>query len=795
MIMIRNYFKIAWRNLLKNKGYSAINIGGLSVGLAISILISIYVFNEYSYDRFHENYDKLYRVLRIGGINDDKYLIGVTSGPFGPALENDYPESIKSTTRVLPSDGLVSYGNNSFFEKKVYLADPNFFDVFSFPLQNGNTKTVLENPNSVVLTQEMVSKYFGNNDPMGKTLQLDDEFEFTVTGVMKDIPKNSHLDFDFIIPITILNNYDWFKNWWSNSMLTYAVINSPQEASYVESNLPGFMDKYFAEDFKKNDSRVDLTLQPLSETYFNNDVRYDRIATGDKMVVNMFLIIAIFILLIASINFTNLTTARSNRRAREIGVRKVLGAVRSKLIWQFYVESLLLTFISILIAITLVSFILPWFNSFFDLQLSVNFLKPKILLLLSLFLFVITFIAGSYPALLLSSFQPVKVLKGSLSKSSDSAFVRKGLVFFQFSISFFLIAGTLLIWNQLEFVQNKDKGFNDESIVLLRLNNSDIRRNATTFKERLQNLPNISSLTSASGEPGGFHDTFSHKVEQMDESVRIRTVFSDFDYVKTFGLQIVAGRDFSENFGTDETDAVLINETTAKKMGWTNEEAIGKEISNTMIEDYGNRKVIGVVKDYHFSSLKDKIDPLIITADATSRLLAIKIKSSNVHETIAQIEKQWTTIAPKYPFEYTFLDANLDKLYRKERLESQLFIIFSVISIFIACLGSFALAAYSAEERTKEIGVRKILGSSAFAIFMLLTKDFVKIVLIATIVTTPIAYYFMGKWLRDFAYQVGINGSIFIVAGLVTIFMVLLTVSWQSLKASRNNPINSLRYE
>ncbi len=793
--MIKNYFKIAWRNLIKNKGFSAINIGGLSVGLTVSIIISIYVFNEYSYDNFHENYDKLYRVLRIGGINDDKYLIGVTSGPFGPALENDFPESIENTVRVMPNDGLVTYGNNSFYEKKVYLADSNFFEIFSFPLKEGLKESVLEKPNSIVLTQEMAAKYFGNEDPMGKTLQLDDNFELTVTGIMEDLPTNSHLDFDFIIPIEIINNFEWFNDWWSNSMLTYALIDSPKEAKYVENNLTGFMDKYFAEDFKKNNSRVDLTLQPFSEVYFNNEVRYDRINTGDKTIVKMFLIIAIFILLIASINFTNLTTARSSRRAKEIGVRKVLGAIRSKLIWQFFVESLLLTFISILIAIVLVLSILPIFNNYFDLQLSVNFLIPKVILMLFAFLLIVTFIAGSYPALLLSSFQPVKVLKSSLSKSSSSIFIRKGLVVFQFSVSFFLIVGTLLISNQLDFMQNKDKGFDDESVVLVRLNNSDIRRNAATFKERLQVEPNIISLTAASGAPGGFHDTFAHTVEQIDGSIRLRTVFTDVDYTKTFGLQIVSGRDFSRDFGTDETHAVLINETSAKNLGWTNEEAIGKNIINTMIEDYGTRKVIGVVKDYHFSSLKDKIDPLIITADPSSRLLAIKMNTANIKQTIAQIENQWKTIAPDYPFEYAFLDANLDKLYKKEQQESQLFIIFSILSILIACLGSFALAAYSAEERTKEVGVRKILGSSVFAIFLLLTKDFVKIVLLAIIITSPFAYYFMNKWLQDFAYQVGVNSSIFIIAALVTIFMVLVTVSWQSIKASRNNPIDSLRYE
>jgi putative ABC transport system permease protein len=641
----------------------------------------------------------------------------------------------------------------------------------------------------------MATKYFGDIDPVGKTLQLDSNYELIVTGIMENIPTNSHIDFDFVISIEILNNFSWFKDWWSNSMITYAVINSPEQAANVEKNLEAFMDKYFAEDFKKNNNRVGLTLQPLSETYFNGDVRYDHITAGDKTIVSIFSIIAIFILLIASINFTNLTTARSSRRAKEIGVRKTLGAVRSKLIVQFFTESLLLTFISILISIVLVYITLPFFNNYFDLQLQVNFLEPKVIGSLVAFLLVVTFIAGSYPAVLLSSFKPSKVLKGTIVRNSNSVFVRKGLVIFQFSISFFLIAATLLIANQLSFIHNKDIGFDMESVVLVEMNNSQIRRNSETFKSRLESESGILSVTVASGEPGGFHDAFSHSIKGKDKVKRLRTVFTDHDYVETFGLEIVAGRDFSKIFSTDATNAVLVNETTVKMLGWSNEEALGKEFKNTMMDNSTNRQIVGVVKDYHFSSLKEKIDPLIISSEPSSRLVAIKLGTNNLKQTISQIEKHWAEIVPAYPMEFRFLDDKLDQLYRKEQLESNLFIIFSIISIMIACLGSFALAAYSAEERTKEIGIRKILGSSALGIFLLLTKDFFKIVLFAMILATPITYYFMSKWLQDFAYQVGINSGIFIIAGLITIFMVMLTISWQSIKASRSNPVHSLRYE
>lgn len=792
--MFYNYIKITFRNLWKQKLFSFVNITGFALGLAVSIIISIYVINELSYDKFHTNYDKIYQTLRIGSRGDSNYLIGVTSGPFAPALLNDFPQSIEASVRVMPTDGLITYKNHSFFEKKFFLADDNFFDVFSFQLKTGNSETALTNPNSVILTQEMAVKYFGNTDPIGKTITLDTSYELTVTGILDDLPDRSHLNFDFVAPIKILNDFDWFHDWWNNSLITYVVIDSPQEAENVEAGFPAFMDKYFAKDFAKNGNRIDLTLQPLSEVYFGKDVRYDKALHGDKNVVTIFSIIAAFVLIIACINFMNLSTARSSRRAKEIGVRKVLGAVRTKLVWQFLSESFLVTLISILIAVAAVELILPVFNAIFNLDLTVNFLQPKVVLALCFFLAVVTLISGSYPALLLSSFMPVKVLKSRVTKTSESAFIRKGLVVFQFAVSVFLIAGTLLVGNQLRYMQDKNKGFDEEQVVLVEINNSEIRNKHEVFKERLLNEPGIVNISSMSGEPGGFYDTMSHNIQGHDETYRLRTVFSDHDYVKTFGLKIVAGRDFSQEFGTDENEAVLLNETAVKNLGWTNDEAIGQEVSRTM---FGNevRRVVGVIKDYHFSSLRDKIDPLLVTLNPSPRIFGIKINTSNLQNTLAQIEKQWANIAPAFPIEITFLDDKLEQHYRQEKRESRLFVIFAIIAILIACLGSFALAAYSAEERTKEIGIRKVLGSSALSIFILLSRDFIKMVLIAAIVASPVAWFFMNEWLADFAYRVDISADLFIGAALITILMVMITVSWQSVKASLSNPIKGLRHE
>lgn len=791
--MIKNHLKIAFRNLWKHRMFSMVNVFGLAVGLTVAIIILLFVSSELAYDDFHQNGDTVYRVLRKADLNDSNYLIGVTSGPFGEALKNDYPETVQDFTRVLPTDGLVTYADKSFNEEKFFLVDENFFDFFTYPLASGNASAALTNPNNIVLSSEMARKYFGEKNPLGETLRLDNQFDFIVTGVLAEKPGRSHLDFDFLASIKLMDNFSWFSNWWSNSLYTYVRINTPQEAAGLDAQLSGFMDKYFAEDFKRNGTRVDLTLQPLSEVYFQNEVRYDRVLHGDKNAVYIFMAIAVFIMLIACINYTNLTTARAGQRAREIGVRKALGAGRSRLVLQFLSESFLMTFSAILISLAAVELLLPLFNSTFQLDLVFPIGSLSVLGLLAALLVLVSIVAGSYPAFLLSSFRPVAVLNQQKTRAGSVA-IRKGLVVFQFTISVVLIIATLLIGKQLNFLNDKDLGFDDQQVVLVRMNNNAIFNQREDFLNRLRSEPGIIEASAMTGEPGGFHDAMSFDIDGMDQNYRFRTVFTDYTYADVFDLELVAGRNFSRDFGTDANEAVMLNETAVRTIGRDNESAIGLTLTNTMM-DTTQRRVVGVVKDYHFSSLKDEIEPLIIINHSRTRTLAIKVAAENIDSQLSTIRKHWEVISPSYPFEYKFLDESFSMLYQQEQKESTLLNIFAAISIIIACLGVFALAAFTAEERTKEIGIRKVLGASTGGIISLLSSDFIKLVLIGNLVAWPLAYFGMEKWLENFAYRTEISLDVFIAAGVGALLVTLLTIIWQAVRAALANPVDALRHE
>jgi putative ABC transport system permease protein len=555
------------------------------------------------------------------------------------------------------------------------------------------------------------------------------------------------------------------------------------------------MDKYMGEDFKKTGSRTDLTLQPLENIYFDNETQWDHAAHGDKKVVYIFTVIALFILIIACINFMNLSTARSMGRAKEVGLRKVMGAYKSHLVSQFLSESMVLSFISLILALGLVWLLKPAFDSLVEKELAIPYgIFGMIVLLLGIAVLVGLF-AGSYPAFFLSSFQPIKVLKGRFKANPQSAWLRKGLVVVQFSISIILIIGTFIIIRQMEFAQEKKLGYDKEHVVLVRINNSGIRTNRERFKTLLQGESDIMSVSAMSGEPGGFHDNFSLDIQgRKEEEWKFRTVFTDFDYVKTLGMKIVAGRDFSRDFGTDTTQAAIINETGVKLLGWTNEEALGKSITITMRENMP-RKIVGIVQDFHFSSLKEKIEPMVISVAKDNRVLAVKIKPGNPTQTLKKIENAFLALAPQYPFEYTFLDQVYDNLYKSEQKQMAVFSVFASVAILIACLGLFGLAAFTAEQRTKEMSVRKVLGADVANIVLLLSKDFVKLVLIALVIASPVAWYAMHKWLEDFTYRVPIRPGTFLLAGVCAIVIALLTVSYHAIKTAYTNPVKTLRSE
>jgi len=792
--MFKNYIKTAWRNLMKNKVFSFINILGLTIGITVCMMIFLFIMNEFSVDRFHKDNDRIYRVMR-GFENEGKHSsVSYLSGMHAPALLNDFKGEIIKAVRVNPSDNLVTIGNRSFHEKKIFDVDPDFFSLFSFPLMKGDAATALENPNSVVLTESTAKRYFGSIDnAMGKVVELDKSLPLKVTGIAKDVPSNSHLYFDLVVPLENYKNIGTMTSWINNGMYTYILLDPHTTPQQIESQLPQFVEKYVGGDMKKYGLRWKLSLTPLKDVYFEN-VDFDSARHGDKTVVYIFLSIAVLILLIACINFMNLSTIRAVDRSKEVGLRKVLGALRNSLIWQFIGESVLLTTISCIISVGLLLSVLPWYNQLLDYSLAVSWNTLPIYLFLIGVIIIVGFLAGSYPAFFLSAFSPVQALKGKLRLGKGGSAFRQALVVVQFSISVFLIVGTIVITKQMSYVKNKQLGYNKEQTVIVRIDNDDIYKNMNVFKTDLQNQNVIQSVSLMSGEPGGFFDGYGFDVEGHSERWDARTEFADFEFVKTLGLRILAGRDFSAQFPTDSTSAVLINKTAATKLGWTPQQALGKWIQNTVRDD-AKRRIIGVVEDFNFQSLKQNVEPLVIAPNVDRRVALIKLKPGNIEAGVALVEKAYKSVASAYPFEYSFLDEQFNDLYKKDIRQQTILSVFAMLAIFVACLGLFGLASFTATKRFKEIGVRKVLGSSVQGIVVLLSKDLLKPVLIAACFALPVGYWAMDKWLQNFAYKTSLSWWIFALAALITFGIALITVSIKAIKAAVANPVKSLRTE
>jgi putative ABC transport system permease protein len=798
--MFKNYIpaghfvKITWRNLMKNKVFSFINILGLTIGITVCMMIFLFIMNEFSVDRFHKNGDRIYRVMR-GFENEGKQgSVSYLSGLYAPALLNDFKGEIIKAVRVNPTDNLVTIGNRSFHEKKVYDVDPDFFSLFSFPLIKGNAATVLENPNSVVLTESTAKKYFGSIDnAIGKVIELDKSLPLKVTGIAKDVPSNSHLYFDLVVPLSNYRDAGIMKVWIYNGLYTYVLLDPHVTQQQVESRLPQFVEKYLGGELKKYGFHWTLSLTPLKDIYFE-DVNFDDVKHGDKTVVYIFLSIAVLILLIACINFMNLSTIRAVDRSKEVGLRKVLGALRNNLIWQFIGESILLTTISCLLSIGLLLLIMPLYNQLLGYSLTVSWNALPIYLFLIGVIIIVGFLAGSYPAFFLSAFTPVQALKGKLKLGKGGSTFRQALVVVQFSISVFLIVGTIVITKQMNYVKNKQLGYNKEQTVMVRIDNNDIYNNMNVFKADLQNQSAVQSVSLMSGEPGGFFDSQVFDVEGHNEKWQSRTEYADFEYAKTLGLKIIAGRDLSSQFPTDTTSAVLINKTAASKLGWTPEQAVGKWIQNT-VRDSVKRRVIGVVDDFNFLSLKENMDALVISPAVDRRVALVKLKAGNIEAGVALVRNEYNKLVPAYPFEYSFLDQQFNDLYQKDLRQQTILTVFATLAIFVACLGLFGLASFTATKRFKEIGVRKVLGSSVQGIVVLLSKDLLKPVLIATCIALPVGYWAMDKWLQNFAFKTTLSWWIFVLAALITFGIALITVSVKAINAALANPVESLRAE
>ncbi|SOD89132.1 ABC transporter permease [Spirosoma fluviale] len=792
--MLTNYIKIAFRNLTRNKVFSVINLLGLSTGITVCLLIFLFISNEFSVDNFHKNGKSIYRVMR--GIENEGKEISVSylSGPYAPALLTDFKGQITQAVRVNSTDALVTTQDKSFHERKIINADSAFFTFFTFPLLKGDPATVLTEPASVVLTESTAKKYFGSiDDAMGKIVKVDKNLPLKVTGIAQDVPANSHLDFDLVIPLENYKDRSWMNVWINNGLYTYVQLAPTVSEEQVERSFPRFMDKHMGQLMKQAGYHFTLSLTPLREIYFEQSA-FDSVKHGDKKVVYIFLSIAILILLVACINFMNLSTVRAVERSKEIGVRKVLGAYKAHLVWQFIGESLLLTTLSCVLSLGLLALVFPFYKQLLGYPLNLSVYAGPIVLFLIGIIGVVGFLSGSYPAFVLAAFSPIQALKSKLRLGKGGTSLRQVLVVVQFSISILLMLGTAIGTRQMSYLKSKQLGYNKEQTLVVPIDNDDIYNFFLTHKPELLAQSRVEAVSMMSGEPGGFFDGLMFDVEAHPNRWKSRTEFADFDYVKTLGLKIIAGRDFSSQYPSDTTQAALINRTAAARLGWTPEAAIGKWLKNTL-RDSTNRTVIGVVEDFNFLSLKEAIEPLVIAPNDDRRAALIRLKPGNLPATVETIQRLYAQTRPAYPFEYHFLDQKFDQMYQADLRQQTIMRVFAGLAIFIACMGLFGLASFSAQQRTKEIGVRKVLGASVGSIVSLLSGDFLKPVGIAILIASPIAWYVMHQWLQDFAYRVDLSWWVFAVVGLLAVAIALLTVSFQSVKAALMNPVKSLRSE
>ena len=791
--MLQNYLKIAWRNLNKSRAFSLINILGLTIGITVCMMIYLFIMHEFSVDNFHAKKSSIYRVMR--SYDPSKPPTSYLSGPYAPALLNDYPHDIKKAVRVMRTEVMMSFDDKAFREKKVFAVDKNFFDLFTFPLIAGNAKTVLNDPANVVLSVNTAKKYFGSTEAaLGKLLKMDKEYDVKVSGVFSDVPSNSHLEFDIVYPVTNFESQDFYKNWNNNNGFTYVELNTPASEKNLEKSFPAFMQKYMGKEMEKMNMPVNLVLTPLPEIYFENASYFDNVKHGDRRVVFIFLSVAALILLIACINFMNLSTIRAMERSKEVGLRKVMGALRNNLIWQFIGESLMLTCISCILALGLLQLVIPFYNDLLGYHLSVSWSSPLIYVFLAGVIVVAGFMAGAYPAFFLSSFSPIDSLKGKLRVGKGGSIFRQGLVVVQFAISVFLIITTFIMISQMSYMKTKQLGYNQDQTLVVPLDNGDIYNGRRSFKSEMLSNPDIRSVSFMSGEPGGFFDQHMFDVEGQKEAWKSRTLFTDEDIVRNLELKLIAGRDFSVTMKTDSAEAVIINRAAAQNLGFSPEQAIGKWIKNRM-RDEQRRRIVGVVEDFNFLSLRNDMESLVISQSDDHRVALIRFSSPNITSTISRVRNIYNRVAPVYPMEYNFLDQKFELLYRGDLKQQTILSVFAGLAIFIACLGLFGLASYTATRRIKEIGVRKVLGSSVRAVVLLLSKDLLKPVFIATLIAIPLAYYAMNIWLENFAYKVSMSWVIFFLAAVITFVIALATISIKAVKAGLSNPVKSLRSE
>jgi len=811
--MIINYLKIAWRNLMKYKVISFINLFGLTVGLTCCLLITVYIINELSYDRYNKNGENIYRVTR--SFNNAEGVVSLNlstvSPPFGYYFPNDFPE-IRKMTRLLNSGTTpFKYKDKLINEPDVYFADENLFDVFTLQVLKGNSGTALKDPFSVMLSEETAKKYFGDEDPMNKMLRANNQFDVKVTGVYKAFPSNSHMHPGVLVSFNTLKDPAIYgaenlrTNWGNNSFFTFLLLPEHYDINRMISQFPAFVDRHMEHNNLNGGHPSKFTklgLQKLTDIHLYSHTDYEAEPNGDISRVYIFSIIGLFILLIACINYMNLSTARSALRAREIGIRKVIGARKKEIISQFLSESVMISWAAIIISFGLLYLALPWLNSISKQALSITILmKWQVLIPIFWAPFVVGILSGIYPALFMSSFQPVKTLKGLFKAGSGNISFRKVLVVAQFAISIVLIITTIIVFQQLRYMQKASLGYDKEHLITFPYYNA-INKSYESFRNELLQNPDIRDVARSSRIPTGRLLDNMGASAYVGDSLRpittdIKYVAADYDFIPTYGVHVVAGRNFSRAYGGDTSNFIL-NEAAVTAIGWKNSrEAVGRDFK------YGQfrGKIIGVVGDFHFESLHQKIVPIILLNPATSpdqsffNSFSLKMSGKNIAGTLATIEKTWRKYLPEIPYQYTFLDENFANLYESEQRQGTIFTVFACIAIFIACLGLFGLSAFTISQRVKEIGVRVVLGAKVNSIVTLLSRDFLKLVLVAAIIAFPVAWYAMTHWLEDFAYRVNIHWWVFVLAGILALVVALATVSFHAIRAAIANPVKSLRSE
>ena len=798
--MFQNYLSVALRNLRRHPAYSLINIAGLAIGMATCVLILLYIHDELSYDWYHPHADRVYRIvddIESGG--QTVQTAGTPTG-WGPALKRDFPEiELLVRMRGTESAWLVNLGNTIYYERKVIWAESDLFKMFHIPLAAGDPGTALVEPYSMVITEELAYKYFGAEDAMGKVVNLDNRWDFMVTGVMKNFPTNSHMRPDIIVSYSTMNTIgNYLLGDWENHRNLYTYIRLRESASpgAFEAKLPAFLERHAGDQYREAGISLRPSLQPLVDIHLYSNRESEHEPNGDIRYVALFMAIAFLILIIACINFINLATARSEMRAREVGVRKVLGANRVQLIRQFLGESVIMAGLAAIVAVILVHLALPAVNEIAGKQLALPLADWTVLAALALGTTLIGLAAGSYPAAYLSGFFPAVVMKGNPETGKKGLGMRQALVVIQFSMSIFLLVSTAIIHDQLDYIQTKRLGFNKEHVMVVPITGSPQLPNTPVLKQRLSELPGVVDIATTTGVPGmRVMPILEVRPEGMrpEDHLMMATLHVDEHFLDVMNIDLVAGRNFSSDWGTDTTRGILMNETAVRYLEWgAPDDAIGRQIERLNF-DRTKGRVIGVVRDFHLRTIHEEIEPALIMTSTYHIFVLIRIQPEGIADTIARIEEIWRDVDPRYPLDYTFLDEDFDALYRTDRQLGEIFAVFAFLAIFVACLGLLGLASFSIQQRTREIGIRKVVGSSVSGIVMLLSKDFMKYVLLANLIAWPLAYFVMSNWLQNYAYAAELRFEWFLAGGILALAIAWLTIGAHALAASRRNPVNALR--